>query len=141
MDTLKQATEETAKEKKLHKIWLAGLGAYAKSTEEVNKLSEKNKSLFDELVEQGRVVESNTKERLHTNHSHTSVAIEERVHQMMQKFVGLDNEHIDRVDDKIDQLTANIEVLLARKQEKTKPATKKAAKSNVAKEDAVATLD
>lgn len=140
MDTLKQAAEETGKEKKLHKIWLAGLGAYEKSTEEVNKLSEKNKSLFDELVERGRAVESNTKEHLHTNHSHTSVAIEERVHQIMQKFVGIDNEHIDRVDDKIDQLTANIELLLARKQEKTKPAVKKDAKSNV-DEEAAATLD
>ncbi|PSW06605.1 phasin-related domain-containing protein [Photobacterium lipolyticum] len=131
MGIFKQKAEDTGKEKNLvrdalvHNIWLAGLGAYAKSTDEVNQLSGKGKSLFDELVERGRAIESNTKERVHIARSHTSVAIEERVHKMVQKFVGIDNDHLDRVDDKIDQLTENIEALLARKQEKTKPATKK----------------
>ncbi len=71
-------------------------------------------------------VESKTKERVHTARSHTSVAIEERVHTMVQKLIGVDNERLDRVDDKIDQLTSNIEALLARQQEDTKPAAKKA---------------
>jgi hypothetical protein len=134
MSIFKQTADESSKEKKLvrdamvYNIWLAGLGAYAKSADEVNQLSGKGKSLFDELIERGRSVESNTKERVHTARSQTSVAIEERMHQMVQGFIGIDNERLDRVDDKIDQLTANIEALLVRQQE-GKPAVKKAAKT------------
>jgi poly(hydroxyalkanoate) granule associated protein phasin len=137
MSIFKQTADESSKEKKLvrdamvYNIWLAGLGAYAKSADEVNQLSGKGKSLFDELIERGRSVESNTKERVHTARSQTSVAIEERMHQMVQGFIGIDNERLDRVDDKIDQLTANIEALLVRQQE-GKPAVKK----TVAKEPA-----
>ncbi len=137
MSIFKQTADESSKEKKLvrdamvYNIWLAGLGAYAKSADEVNQLSGKGKSLFDELIERGRSVESNTKERVHTARSQTSVAIEERMHQMVQGFIGIDNERLDRVDDKIDQLTANIEALLVRQQE-GKPTVKK----TVAKEPA-----
>jgi hypothetical protein len=137
MSIFKQTADDSSKEKKLvrdamvYNIWLAGLGAYAKSADEVNQLSGKSKSLFDELIERGRSVESNTKERVHTARSQTSVAIEERMHQMVQGFIGIDNERLDRVDDKIDQLTANIEALLVRQQE-GKPAVKK----TVAKEPA-----
>ncbi|MGF1717159.1 phasin-related domain-containing protein [Photobacterium chitinilyticum] len=131
MGIFKQTAEESKKEQirdaMVYNIWLAGLGAYAKSADEVNQLSDKGKSLFDELIERGRAVESKTKERVHTARSHTSVAIEERVHTMVQKLIGVDNERLDRVDDKIDQLTSNIEALLARQQEVAKPAAKKAA--------------
>ncbi|MCG7588312.1 phasin family protein [Photobacterium sp. OFAV2-7] len=129
MGIFKQTAEESKKEQirdaMVYNIWLAGLGAYAKSADEVNQLSDKGKSLFDELIERGRAVESKTKERVHTARSHTSVAIEERVHTMVQKLIGIDNERLDRVDDKIDQLTSNIEALLARQQEAAKPAAKK----------------
>ncbi|MGF1759835.1 phasin family protein [Photobacterium sagamiensis] len=131
MGIFKQTADESGKDKKLvhdamvYNIWLAGLGAYAKSADEVNQLSGKGKSLFDELVERGHAVESKTKERVHTARNQTSVAIEERVHQMVQKFIGIDNERLNRVDDKIDQLTANIEALLVRQQE-AKPAPAKA---------------
>ncbi|MCW8327956.1 phasin family protein [Photobacterium sp. SDRW27] len=130
MGIFKQTAEESKKEQirdaMVYNIWLAGLGAYAKSADEVNQLSDKGKSLFDELIERGRAVESKTKERVHTARSHTSVAIEERVHTMVQKLIGIDNERLDRVDDKIDQLTSNIEALLER-QQATKPAAKKVA--------------
>lgn len=135
MGIFKQTAEESKKEQirdaMVYNIWLAGLGAYAKSTEEVNQLSDKGKSLFDELIECGRAVESKTKERVHTARSQTSVAIEERVHTMVQKLIGVDNDRLDRVDDKIDQLTANIEALLARQaaEKNTKPAAKPAAKA------------
>ncbi|WP_051902242.1 phasin-related domain-containing protein [Photobacterium sanctipauli] len=118
MGLFKQTAEESKKEQirdaMVYNIWLAGLGAYAKSAEEVNQLSDKSKSLFDELIERGRAVESKTKEKVHTARSQTSVAIEERMHNMVQKFIGVDNERLDRVDDKIDQLTANIEALVER---------------------------
>ncbi|OLQ70087.1 hypothetical protein BIT28_11180 [Photobacterium proteolyticum] len=137
MGIFKQTAEESKKEQirdaMVYNIWLAGLGAYAKSADEVNQLSDKGKSLFDELIERGRVVESKTKERVHTARSHTSVAIEERVHTVVQKLIGIDNERLDRVDDKIDQLTSNIEALLARQQEVAKPAAKPAAKKTTAK--------
>ncbi|WP_299014008.1 phasin family protein [uncultured Photobacterium sp.] len=139
MSIFKLNAKDIIKEKNLYNIWLAGLGAYAKSSEEVNQLSDKSKSLFDELVERGRAVESSTKERLHTEHSHASVAVEERFQQMVQKFVGIDNERLDRVDDKIDQLATNIEALLIQKQDKIKPEKKespaKAEKAAAAKEE------
>lgn len=131
MSIFKQAAGQSKKEHirdaMVYNIWLAGLGAYAKSREEVNQISGKGKSLFDELIERGRAVESQTKERVHTARSQTSVAIEERMHSMVQKFIGIDNDRLDRVDDKIDQLTASIEALLARQQEAeaAKPAPRK----------------
>lgn len=133
MSIFKQAAGQSKKEHirdaMVYNIWLAGLGAYAKSREEVNQISGKGKSLFDELIERGRAVESQTKERVHTARSQTSVVIEERMHSMVQKFIGIDNDRLDRVDDKIDQLTASIEALLARQQEAeaAKPAPRKRA--------------
>ncbi|MCW8331556.1 phasin family protein [Photobacterium sp. SDRW27] len=121
MSTVKSAAETIVKDEKLHNIWLAGLGAYAKSTGEVSQLSDKGKSLFNELVERGRSVESEVKERVHTERTHTSVAIEERVHNLLQSCVGIDNERLDHMDDKIDLLAENIEALLASRQEKAKP--------------------
>ncbi|UXI02672.1 phasin family protein [Photobacterium sp. TY1-4] len=147
MGIFKQTAEESRKEQirdaMVYNIWLAGLGAYAKSTEEVNQLSDKGKSLFDELIERGRMVESKTKERVHTARTQTSVAIEERVHTMVQKLIGIDNDRLDRVDDKIDQLTANIEALLARQEANVgkaaaKPA-EKVAEEKTATEKTVAT--
>lgn len=118
MGTFKQASEESGKEKKLYSIWLAGLGAYSKGAEEISQLSTKSKSAYTELVDHGRAVESEMKERIHTTRIHTSVVIEERAHQVMQKLVGIDNERIDRIDDKLDQLTLNIEALIERQQVK-----------------------
>ncbi|WP_299018610.1 phasin family protein [uncultured Photobacterium sp.] len=134
MGIFKQTAEESKKEQirdaMVYNIWLAGLGAYAKSADEVNQLSDKGKSLFDELIERGRAVESKTKERVHTARSHTSVAIEERVHNVVQKLIGIDNDRLDRVDDKIDHLTASIEALIERQQDE-KPVEKKAEKPAV----------
>ncbi|MDX1301797.1 phasin-related domain-containing protein [Photobacterium sp.] len=139
MGIFKQTAYESGKDKKVirdamvYNIWLAGLGAYAKSADEVNQLSDKGKSLFDELVERGHAVESKTKERVHTARNQTSVAIEERVHQMVQKFIGIDNERLNRVDNKIDQLTASIESLLERQQTAKPEQAKAIAKPTTAK--------
>ncbi|MGF1716547.1 phasin-related domain-containing protein [Photobacterium chitinilyticum] len=119
MNITKAASDESREEKKrYHSIWLAGLGAYAKSVDEIDQLSGKSKNMFNELVEDGRSVESEFKERIHTTRIHTSVSIEERAHQLVQRVVGIDNDRLDRIDDKIDQLTVNIEALLARRQAK-----------------------
>ncbi|WP_084722180.1 phasin-related domain-containing protein [Photobacterium aquae] len=129
--------KEQIRDAMVYNIWLAGLGAYAKSREEVNQLSDKGKSLFDELIERGRALESKTKERVHASRSQTSVAIEERMHSMVQKCIGIDNERLDRVDDKIDQLTASIEVLLE-KQKAAQESGKTPVRKPVAKKASVA---
>ncbi|GAB3521773.1 MULTISPECIES: phasin-related domain-containing protein [Photobacterium] len=111
--------EDSAREEKLHnKVWLAGLGVYAKGGDELNQLSGKGKAMYNDLIEQGRGVESELKERIHTTRIHKSVSAEERAHQLVQKMVGMDNERLDSIDDKIDQLTANIEALLERREAK-----------------------
>ncbi|MGF1702214.1 phasin family protein [Photobacterium makurazakiensis] len=132
-ETAAESKKEQIRDAMVYNIWLAGLGAYAKSAEEVNQLSDKSKSLFDELIERGRAVESKTKEKVHTARSQTSVAIEERMHNMVQKFIGVDNERLDRVDDKIDQLTANIEALLERQQAEKQTPAKKVTRSRAVK--------
>jgi polyhydroxyalkanoate synthesis regulator phasin len=95
----------------MYNIWLAGLGAYAKSGDEVNQLTNKGRSLFEELVERGRVVESQTQEKVHTMKSQTSVALEERIQRTIQRLLGVDAEFLDELDIKLDKLAEQVEGL------------------------------
>ena len=45
-------------------IWLAGLGAYGKSIDEANKVSDKSSTLFEELVAKGTKIEESAKAKL-----------------------------------------------------------------------------
>ncbi|MGR5520732.1 phasin family protein [Vibrio sp. PNB22_4_2] len=124
---------ESMRETMMYNIWLAGLGAYAKSAEEVNEISGRGRSVFEDLLERGRAIEKQQKERAYTSHSRAAVAMEERLHQMVQKLTGVDSDKLNQVDDKLDRLTEQVELLLKQSQdpEESSPAAISAADTAV----------
>lgn len=98
-------TIETAEEA-ARKIWLAGLGAYGKSFEEIQsqyeKLNDESSRLFKELVSKGEKLEAVTKEKLTVKTN-----VEKRVEDV-RKRLGLDNSD---TDSKIDELSQKVDAL------------------------------
>lgn len=90
------------------KIWLAGLGAYGKSFEEIQsqyeKLNGETSRMFQELVSKGEKLESITKDKFKK-----STAVEKRVEDVRKKL-GLDNADTDT---KIDELSKKVDALTA----------------------------
>ncbi|SHI27503.1 phasin-related domain-containing protein [Ferrimonas marina] len=123
------------------KIWLAGLGAYAKGTRELNQLTERSRGWLDELVERGREMESHTKTRLKDAQDQTQQAVEQQLNARVQKFTGLDPRQLDDLDAKLDQLTEVVEQLAASKAapaevaEPAKPAAPRRARKPAAKKE------
>ncbi|KAB7674675.1 phasin family protein [Plesiomonas shigelloides] len=95
------------------KIWLAGLGAYAKSMQEVTSLSEKGRCMFDELVFRGREVEAQTKERVEKTAEQTRSAMQQQLHYQVQRFTGLEVSVLQGMEEKLDRLTEVIAALEA----------------------------
>lgn len=89
------------------KIWLAGIGAYGKSFEEVQsqyeKLNTETTRLFEELVAKGEKLEANTKATINEKTS-----VEKRV-QDVRKKLGLDTADTDT---KIDELSLKVDALV-----------------------------
>lgn len=89
------------------KIWLAGLGAYGKSFEEIQsqyeKLNSETTRMFDELVSKGEKLEAGTKEKFSAKSS-----VEKRVEDVRKKL-GLDNSDTDT---KIDELSKKVDALV-----------------------------
>ncbi|MFT5543773.1 MAG: cell division septum initiation protein DivIVA [Glaciecola sp.] len=106
-------TIETAEEV-ARKIWLAGLGAYGKSFEEIQsqyeKINGETTRLFEELVSKGEKLEADTKEKFKEK-STVKTAVEKRVEDVRKKL-GLDSSDtdtkIDELSQKVDALTAAI---------------------------------
>jgi len=124
------------RESMVKNIWLAGLGAYAKSAEEVTTLSARSESLFEELIARGKEMEKANKEKVADVVSEASHSLEQKINGLVQKAAGLDAEQLTAMDKKIDQLTKQIDKLLG---ETGTPAVKKAttkAKATTAKKPA-----
>jgi poly(hydroxyalkanoate) granule-associated protein len=89
------------------KIWLAGLGAYGKSFEEIQsqyeRLNSETSRFFEELVFKGEKLEAGTKEKLKEK-----TAIEKRVDDVRKKL-GLDSSDTDT---KIDELSQKVDALV-----------------------------
>jgi len=89
------------------KIWLAGLGAYGKSFDEIesqyDKLNSETTRMFDKLVSKGEKLEARTKVEFKKK-----TAVEKRVEEVRKKL-GLDssdtNATIDEISQKVDALT------------------------------------
>lgn len=99
----------------LRNIWLAGLGAYAKSAEEVGQLSARGQSLFEELIARGKKVEESTRERVAHAAEQGSELVEGRVQRLMQKAAGMDGGKLEQLNDKLDNLSRQVESLLKAK--------------------------
>lgn len=97
-------TFDTAEEM-ARKIWLAGLGAYGKSFDEIQsqyeKLNTQGTHLFDELVSKGEKLEADTKEIIKKS------SVEKRVEDVRKKL-GLDSSDTDA---KIDELSKKVDAL------------------------------
>jgi DNA anti-recombination protein RmuC len=104
LDNLKDKVNEA--EDFARKIWLAGLGAYGKSIDEVQdryeKISEDSSKLFNELVEKGEKLEDDTKSKLKEKTN-----IDARVSEVRSKL-GLDKKS---TEDKVEELSAKIDAL------------------------------
>ena len=98
-------TIETAEEV-ARKIWLAGLGAYGKSFEEIQsqyeKLNSETTRLFEELVSKGQKLEAQTKEKFTVNKS-----VDKGIDDLRKKL-GLDSSDADT---KIDELSQKVDAL------------------------------
>ncbi|QIZ75542.1 phasin family protein [Ferrimonas lipolytica] len=90
-------------------IWLAGLGVYGKTLEEGRGLEGKTTELFDSLVEQGREVESRTRDTIETQVASTNRNVEKRVQDLFTKMSGVDPERIETLNSKVDKLTKMVE--------------------------------
>lgn len=108
LDSLKEKV--TVAEDFARKIWLAGLGAYGKSYDEVQGrvegLSAETSKVFEELVNKGEKIEADAKEKFKEK---TDFKVKERVADVRSKL-GLDSKS---TNEKIDDLTAKIEALTA----------------------------
>lgn len=95
------------------KVWLAGLGAYGKSVEEVRgrveALSADSNKLFAELVAKGEKLEAEGKGKINevTNQISAKADIDSRVETVRVKL-GLNNSDTDQ---KIEELNAKIDAL------------------------------
>lgn len=111
IDTIKEKIDVA--EDVARKIWLAGLGAYGKSYDEVQgryeQLSSEANKMFDELVEKGTKLESEAKEKIKTK-----TALDSKVEEIRGKL-GLNGsateEKLEALTQKVDALTEAVHKL------------------------------
>ena len=128
LDTIKEKVN--AAEDFSRKIWLAGLGAYGKSYEEVvgriENLNTESTKVFDSLVTKGEKLEAKGKEIIKDK---ADFNVNSRVNEIREKL-GMNakgtDERISELSAKIDTLTEVVTKLVATP---AKRATKTAAKS------------
>ena len=98
------------------KIWLAGLGAYGKSYEEIQgKIESVDVSkVFEDLVAKGEKLETEAKDKIKEK---TDFDVKGRVEEVREKL-GMNkkstNEKIDDLTSKIESLAATVEKLTAK---------------------------
>jgi polyhydroxyalkanoate synthesis regulator phasin len=120
-------------------IWLAGLGAYGKAFDEAvtqyGKVSKETTKLFDELVEKGRRLDSESHSKLTKAKSKTTATIEERINKVRESVNlpslsvgGVDAAKIDELNSKVDVLSEKLDALLDSIAPKPKVAKTRAAK-------------
>ena len=120
-------------------IWLAGLGAYGRAFDEAvsqyDKVSKESTKLFDELVEKGRKLDTQSHGKLAEAKSKTTATIEDRISKVRDsvnlsnlKMGGTDAAKIDALNDKVDALSEKLDALLDSMGSKPKaaPVAKKA---------------
>lgn len=96
-------------------IWLAGLGAYGKAFDEAvnqyGKVSKETSKMFDDLVELGRKLDSESHAKLTQAKSKTTATIEDRISKV-RSSVNLGNLHLGGTDNaKIEELSAKVDAL------------------------------
>ena len=103
-------------------IWLAGLGAYGKAFDEAvaqyGKVSKESSKVFDDLVDLGRKLDSESHAKLTKAKNKTTETIEERISKMRNSVnfgalnIGGDSAKIEELNSKIDVLSEKLDALL-----------------------------
>lgn len=106
LDSIKEKV--TVAEDFARKIWLAGLGAYGKSYDEVQgrveDLNSEASKVFEELVDKGEKLEAEAKDKFKEK---TDFKVKERVSEVREKL-GMNSKDTNQ---RIDELSAKIEAL------------------------------
>lgn len=106
LDSMKEKV--TAAEDFARKIWLAGLGAYGKSYDEVQErvedLNTEASKVFEELVSKGEKLEAEAKDKFKQK---ADLKVKQRVSEVREKL-GMNSTETHA---KIDELTAKIDAL------------------------------
>ena len=126
MSTIKNTV--TTAEDMARKVWLAGLGAYGKSYDEVSgridAMSAETNSFFEELIAKGEKLEAQGKEKVESakNDVVEKANIDSRIESVRTKL-GLsdtnNDQKIEELSAKVDALTQAV-ALLSAKSETTK---------------------
>lgn len=91
----------------VRQIWLAGLGAYSHSIDELNSAGEKSSMFFEELLRQGEKVDNTFK--LHATAEHISLhGLERLIQRTYAKLTGVEVDKLTQLNDKIDTLLAEL---------------------------------
>lgn len=91
-------------------IWLAGLGAYSNSMDELVIAGEKSSTFFEELLSRGQEVDSAFK--LHTSEQHISLnSLEKLMNRAYSKITGIDGHKFTQLNEKVDDLLRQIEAI------------------------------
>lgn len=96
------------------KIWLAGLGAYGQSLDNVqtgyDKLSEESLKVFEELVQKGEALQSEATNEVKDKVKEGKSRIEARAEELKSKLSLTSgfNSKLDNLSKKIDQLTSKL---------------------------------
>jgi len=103
-------------------IWLAGLGAYGKAFDEAvsqyGKVSKETSKVFDDLVELGKKLDSESQAKLSKAKDKTTATIEDRINKVRNSVnigslsIGTDNAKIEEVNAKVDALSDKLDALL-----------------------------
>ena len=94
------------------KIWLAGLGAYGRSIDEVHqryeRMSNESHKLFDELVVKGELLQKETAERVKSRIRTGNQKLEARIEELKEKLhlANSIDQKLSKVNDKINRLHA-----------------------------------
>ena len=104
-------------------IWLACLGAYGKAFDEAvnqyGKVSKETSKMFDDLVEVGRKLDSESHAKLSKAKTKTTATIEDRINKVRGSvnlsalnMGGSDAAKIEELNSKIDVLSEKLDALL-----------------------------
>jgi len=87
----------------VRQVWLAGLGAYSHSIDELNIAGEKSSMFFEDLLRQGEKVDNAFK--LHTTGEYISLhGLEKLIQRTCAKLTGIESDKITQLNNKLDAL-------------------------------------
>jgi len=104
-------------EKLAKQIWLAGLGAYGRSFDEIQnryeKINSESQKLFDELVARGEQLQANAEEKLQDGKSDLERRIEKLKSYTALPVNSQLNDQLSEVNRKLDSLNKDLKKRIA----------------------------